>query len=176
MAKSGRARIRQIGDPVLRKKALPVDDVSSRAFRHQAERLKNALSAFRQKHGFGRAIAAPQIGISRRFIVIDLGRGPLVMVNPEIVWTSRRRFTMYDDCMSFPALMVRLRRHDSVSVRYTDERGRLRTRPHLPRALSELLQHEMDHLDGVLAVDRTHRRGAIVPRHMYERDRPAYDS
>jgi peptide deformylase len=176
MGKAGRAGIRQIGDPVLRKRATPVEDVHTRAFRHQAGRLKDALAAFRQKHGFGRAIAAPQIGISRRFIAVDLGHGPFVMVNPEVTWTSRRKFTMYDDCMSFPALMVRIQRHDSITVRFTDERGRMRTRARLPRALSELMQHEMDHLNGVLAVDRTHRRGAIVPRHVYERNRQAYDA
>src|SRR5262249_10807157 len=80
------------------------------------------------------------------------------LVNPEIVWSSTERMELWDDCFSFPDLMVRVSRAASVRVNYQDERGAAQT-VEAEGDLSELLQHEIDHLDGLLAVDR-----AIAPR------------
>lgn len=81
---------------------------------------------------------------------MNLGERPFCIANPEIVWRSEERFTLWDDCMSFPFLLVRLSRHVSISVRYTDEEGVERSWEKLDRPESELLQHEIDHLDGVV--------------------------
>jgi peptide deformylase len=72
--------------------------------------------------------------------------------------------------MSFPWIMVRLRRHRSVSLHYVDEDGRTREWRQLEQSTSELLQHEIDHLDGILAVDRALERESIISREVYERD------
>jgi peptide deformylase len=162
----------QLGDPRLRTCAVPVPDVRDPAFAREVRMLTRALLEFRESRGFGRAISAPQVGIPKRFVVIELGDGPFVLVNPEITWRSEARFTMWDDCMSFPSLLCRLQRHESISLSYIDEEGEAREWNNLGRAESELMQHEMDHLDGILAIDRALGEGSLVTRAMFE-DAPA---
>jgi len=129
--------------------------------------------AFRAQHNFGRAIAAPQIGVAQRFIALALPDAPRLMVNPAVTWRSDASFAMWDDCMSFPSLLVRVRRFDSISLRYRDEHGDTHEWHELGRAEAELLQHEIDHLDGVLALDRASvgDREAIVHREVFEANR-----
>ncbi|MDI6773709.1 MAG: peptide deformylase, partial [bacterium] len=100
-----------LGDPRLRLFAARVGDPTAPSFAEDARRLVETLEAFRARHGFGRGIAAPQIGVARRFIALNLGQGPFIIVNPEITWRSDETFTMWDDCMCFPHLLVRVRRH-----------------------------------------------------------------
>ena len=166
--------ILQLGDPRLRTAASPVTDVHDAAFKRDARSLMLALETFREARGFGRAIAAPQIGIAARFLVVDLGDGPKLLVNPEITWRSASLFTMWDDCMSFPTLLVRVQRHESISVLFTDASGETREWTKLDRATSELLQHEIDHLDGVLAIDRAYGEGAFVTRAVFEASPASY--
>ncbi len=162
------ARVLLLGDPGLRKKCRPVDDVSNADFQYDRDRLHATLEAFRAEHGFGRAISAPQIGVALRFIAVNLGDGPFTMINPEITWVSPETFTMWDDCMSFPFLLVRVRRHRAISVRYLDDEGNVRVMDRLHQATSELLQHEIDHLDGILAVDHAMDVDALVSREVFE--------
>jgi peptide deformylase len=143
-----------LGDPRLRVRSTEVDGYDADAF----DSLAATLDAFRREHGFGRAISAPQIGIARRFIAVNLGRGTFFVVNPVITWRSDETFTMWDDCMSFPDLLVRVERTKSLSLEYVDEHGQAKTWNELDQAAAELLQHEIDHLDGILAVDR-----AVIP-------------
>jgi len=153
--------VRQLGDPMLRARCAPVGALDGE-LAEAAGRLQATLQAFRAAHGFGRGIAAPQIGVPRRMVALDLGAteypdggsGPLLLLDPTLVWTSDETFTLWDDCMSFPSLLVRVRRHASVSVAFHDGAGRERVWQCVEPALAELLQHELDHLDGVLAVDR----------------------
>jgi len=77
---------------------------------------------------------------------------------------------MWDDCMSFPWLMVRLKRHRSISLQYVDEDGRTREWRELEQSTSELLQHEIDHLDGILAIDRALDHESVISREVYEGD------
>ena len=163
--------ILQLGDPRLRKVSEPVPDVFDAAFVSNQQRLRDTLAAFRRASGWGRAISAPQIGVAQRFIALDLGEGPMLLVNPEIVWTSQETFTMWDDCMSFSSLLVRVRRYQSISIRFTDERGLLQDWTKLNQSVSELLQHEIDHLDGILAVDRAIDRDALVTREAFRTQR-----
>jgi peptide deformylase len=129
--------------------------------------LDETLAAWQREHGSGRAIAAPQIGVAQRVIVARTD-GPPVLVNPVITRRSRTRMVLWDDCFSFPTLLVKVRRSLSVDVRYQDEEGRLH---HLQArgALAELLQHEIDHLDGVLAIDRAIDSRHIIYREEHER-------
>lgn len=162
-----------LGDPRLRVPARAVADCEDPEFRHDMARLHATLHDFRRRHGFGRAVAAPQIGASWRAIAVNLGQGPFLVVNPEVTWRSDETFSMWDDCMSAPDLLVRLRRHDSISLRYKNEHGQERTWEHLERGASELLQHEIDHLDGVLFTDRAVDHDALVLRGAFERE-PAH--
>lgn len=114
--------------------------------------LKDTFEAFRARHGFGRAIAAPQIGEFRRIIYLDAGE-PLLLINPVLTVIGGEKMELWDDCMCFPGLFVKVRRHMKVRVEYKDaalQDGSIL----LEGALSELIQHEYDHLDGILATMR----------------------
>lgn len=150
-----------LGDPRLRQPSLPVADPLDPAFRAESARLQAVLEAFRREHGFGRGVAAPQIGIARRFIAVNLGQDTRTLINPELTWRSPETFTLWDDCMCFPWLLVRVRRHRSVSLAFLDEQGRRQVWERLDPTASELLQHELDHLDGVLAIDLAEPEGII---------------
>jgi peptide deformylase len=164
------ARVLLLGDPGLRKVSVQVEDLEAASFHRDRDRLQATLAAFRAEHGFGRAISAPQIGVAQRFIALNLGADPFTMINPKITWCSPETFTMWDDCMSFPFLLVRVRRHASVSVHYQNEKGEPCVMEHLDQATAELLQHEIDHLDGVLAVDHALDKDALVSRQVFEAD------
>jgi peptide deformylase len=159
-----------LGDPRLRAVCESVAKVDGLTARSGFARLKAALDAFRAERGFGRGIAAPQIGIAKRFIALNLGEGTYCLVNPEITWRSPETFSLWDDCMSFPDLLVRVRRNRSISLRYVDESGAARTWERLGMPESELLQHELDHLDGILAIDRAEGRDAVVYRAAFDAD------
>ncbi len=170
---SAAASVLLIGDPRLREVSAPVDDVKDKQFIAENRTLAATLEDFRKAHGFGRAISAPQIGVAKRFIALNLDGCPRTMVNPVIVWRDARKFTLWDDCMSFPFLLVRVARSESISVKFSDDTGKEQTWDRLDRATSELLQHEIDHLDGILAVDRAADRDALVTRAAFEAD-PAH--
>ena len=161
------AAVLLVGDPRLRRVAAPVSR-SEPGLMDDVARLHATLARFRAEHGFGRAVSATQIGVARRFIALELGEGPFTMFNPEIVRRSGETFTLWDDCMSFPFLLVRVARDASIDVEFEDEAGRRKRWERLNRATSELLQHEIDHLDGVLALDRALDRDAIVSREVFE--------
>lgn len=145
--------VRIIGDPLLRRPSQAISFPMGEENLQAGRDLIDTLEAFRGRMGFGRAIAAPQIGISRRMIALHLEDKPFLMINPEITWRSGQRFSVEDDCMSFPDLLVRLQRERSISISYQDEDGLWKTMEDLDPECSELLQHEIDHLDGILAVD-----------------------
>lgn len=164
----GQSRVLSKDDPRLRQVSAPVLDVFEPQFVEQGKRLKNCLDDFRRQHGFGRGIAAPQIGIARRFIALNLGEGSFLVINPEITWRSAERFSMWDDCMCFPDQLVKVERHASISVRFLDEQGQTQEWQHLERALAELLQHEIDHLDGILALDLAAGEQAVIARSAFD--------
>ena len=156
-----------LGDPRLREVARAVEDVGAAAVVEAAARLRATLERFRARHGFGRAIAAPQIGVGLRLIALQLPGWPDLLVDPEITWRSDDAMTLWDDCMSFPDLLVRVRRQRSISLRFHDATGAAHERARLDPAAAELLQHEVDHLDGVLAVDRAAGQDALVLRAVF---------
>ncbi len=164
------ARVALLGEPVLRVKCREVTDLACEDFLGYKARLHATLSRFRIEHGFGRAIAAPQIGVTQRFVAVQLDGPPITMINPEIIRVSHSTFTLWDDCMSFPDLLVRVRRHESIDLRFLDDTGRQQIWRNLERATSELVQHELDHLDGVLALDRARNNNDIIKRCEFAQD------
>lgn len=145
-----------LGNPQLWQPSDTVTDIRATETREIVSDLAATLENFRAGHGFGRAIAAPQIGALRRILFVNMNDGtfgPTPLINPQIVQASSETMELWDDCFSFPELMVRVRRHVEIDVAYLDESGQ----PLNVTArgdLSELLQHEIDHLDGILATDR----------------------
>ena len=159
-------RILQLGDPMLRAVSTPVSDfrAADAIFRD----LRDTLHEFRRTHGFGRGISAVQIGAPLRLIYIEFEGATYVIRNPEYEFQSEAKFRLWDDCFSFPGLLVYLERSQTVRVRYEDDQGKVR-RVEAEGALSELLQHEIDHLDGILAVDRALDRSSLSTREEYVR-------
>jgi peptide deformylase len=163
--------ILQLGNPVLWQASEPVVDCTGTDVRAIIEDLADTLADFRARTGFGRGIAAPQIGHRQRVIFIRMPRGFTgAFINPEIVWASPERMELWDDCFSFPDLMVRVSRMIRIRVDYFNEWG-ARQVLKADGDLAELLQHEIDHLDGMLAVDRAVSAHALMTRAEWEWER-----
>lgn len=151
-----------LGNPRLYERCAPVQAHEAAALAPVVDDLRDTLLAFRARYGAGRGIAAPQIGVMKRLVYLHLAR-PHVLVNPVLTPLSDDRFTLWDDCMSFPELLVRVRRHRRCRVVFRD----LAWAEHTWEAegdLAELLQHEVDHLDGILATMRADGPDAFALR------------
>jgi peptide deformylase len=161
----------QLGDPGLREVVKPVADPTSTAVKALVEDLADTLAHWRAETGYGRGIAAPQIGSSARVIFLKLpGEAAWPMVNPEIVAKSEEKIVVWDGCLSFLSLFVQVERHREITVRYQDLAGEWREfRASEEKDLSELLQHEIDHLDGILAVDRVVNTRAMCTKEEFEK-------
>ena len=145
-------RIRLLGDPILRTRCEPVTKPDSPAVRVVLDGMKETLHDWQARFGSGRAIAAPQIGAPLQLVYAHLEE-PWTLINPEIVDIGTDDFSVWDDCFSFPDLLVRVSRAYAIRVRYQDQSG-TEQEVELEGDQAELLQHEIDHLVGVLAVDR----------------------
>jgi len=165
-------RILQLGDPVLRQVSAAVDQPA--AVSALLADLCDTLAAFRHTHGFGRGISAIQIGDARRVIFLYVDGNPYELINPHYLERSPETFELWDDCFSFPNLMVRLRRHTAVRLKYQDRSGAWRELA-ARDAFAELIQHEMDHLDGVLAVDRAENCLSLSTREEFLRMKAAQE-
>jgi peptide deformylase len=146
----------KLGDPGLREIAKRVEDPTAPEIRALAGDLADTLAYWKKTTGYGRAIAAPQIGLALRVIFLQLpGAEPWPFVNPEITERSEEKIVVWDACLSFLSIFMQVERHREISIRYQDLQGEWHDlRAGEERNLSELLQHEIDHLDGILAVDR----------------------
>jgi peptide deformylase len=148
-------KIVTVGHPALHTPTQLVQFPPSDAVMKTVADLHEILMAFRKVNGFGRAIAANQIGASCSIIAAFLpGEGSLTLFNPRITWKSAETLTMWDDCFSFPEMLVRVSRHQHISIAFEDEKGVTQVRENLPVDLSELFQHEIDHLLGLTSFDR----------------------
>lgn len=141
-----------LGDSRLYMRCAPVEPHERSELEPIIEGMANIVQEFRARYHAGRAIAAPQVGVMKRLVVMHIDR-IIPLFNPELFDCSEEMIEMWDDCMSFPNLHVRLRRHRFCKLRYRDMNWQEQIWD-LPEDLSELLQHEVDHLDGVLATMR----------------------
>lgn len=116
------------------------------------QQLHEAMEDIRKFYGFGRGIAAPQLGIMKRMFYLNLDK-PYVILNPELKNLSEEKFELWDDCMSFPNLLVKVERHQALTLTYKDENWKQQEWD-VSGAISELIQHEYDHLNGVLCTMR----------------------
>jgi peptide deformylase len=161
----------QLGDPGLRELAERAEDPSAPEIRALVEDLADTLAYWKNTTGYGRAIAAPQIGSAVRVIFLQLpGAEPWPLVNPEITERSEVKIVVWDACLSFLSIFMQVERHREIVVRYQDLRGDWHEiRAGEERNLSELLQHEIDHLDGILAVDRITDIRTMCTREEFEK-------
>jgi peptide deformylase len=144
--------VRKHGDPVLRSRALPIERFDD-ALRDEIRRMGGLMS-----DALGIGLAATQVGVMHRVLVYRVeAEGEIAaLVNPVLEWSGNERETMEEGCLSLPGVLVEVERPIHVRVRAQDERGE----PILVEASgleARVIQHEMDHLDGVLILDRTTR-------------------
>jgi peptide deformylase len=161
----------QLGDPGLREIAKRVDNPGAPEIHALVQDLADTLAFWRSKTGYGRAIAAPQVGSALRVIFLKLPEGePWPFVNPEIIERSEEKIVVWDACLSFLSIFMQVERHRVITVRYQDLRGEWHEiQASEDRNLSELLQHEIDHLEGILAVDRITDIRTMCTREEFEK-------
>jgi peptide deformylase len=137
-------------DPRLTVRAAPVERIDDTLLEFMDDMLETMYAA----PGIG--LAAPQVGLARRVFVADLGaegaRAPLHVINPEVVWRSETMVVAEEGCLSLPKQFGEVSRPEAVRVRYLDRAGR-RQEIEAGGLLARCLQHEIDHLDGVLFTD-----------------------
>jgi len=155
--------LRYYGDPVLRKKAEPVASVDLPI----RELIESLFDAMYRERGIG--LAAPQVGVSQRVFVVDVEveggeRAKLALVNPRMVRSSGS-MVGEEGCLSIPGIHADVKRHAEVTFEALDENG-ARITVHAEGLLARALQHELDHLDGVLFIDRLSaiRRKLLEPK------------
>jgi peptide deformylase len=161
----------QLGDPGLREVAQRVENPPGPEIRALVDDLADTLAHWRKATGYGRGIAAPQLGVSLRVIFLRLpGEGPWPLVNPVITERSAEKIVVWDACLSFLSIFMQVERHREIAVRYQDLSGECHEiRAGEERNLSELLQHEIDHLDGILAIDRITDMKTMCTREEFEK-------
>ena len=164
-------KILQLGDPILRQKAVAVEDPTAREIHDLIGDLADTLAHWRSATGYGRGIAAPQLGVLQRVIFLQLpGAEPWPLINPEIIERSAETIVVWDACLSFLSIFMQVERHRQITVRYQNLNGEtLDVEAGEDRNLSELLQHEIDHLDGILAIDRVVDMKTICTREEFEK-------
>lgn len=156
-----------IGNPALRKKSAKAK--RGKELEGIVRDLKDTLIHLQKIKRIGRALAAPQIGYLRKVVYFNLPNRSFAMVNPDIVWKSKGQFSVWDSCFSFDvAFFVKVKRHRRVRVEYEDIEGNVCVED-FGHDMSELVQHEIDHLYGILAVDHLEDFRRIVLREEWER-------
>jgi peptide deformylase len=139
-------KIRTYGDPVLRKKAQIVTEITDEL----KKLIKDMFEVMRESNGIG--LAATQVGVEQRVIVTDAGEEPLVIINPEIIDRKGEEIAE-EGCLSFPGIRTNIKRAKDITAKGLGESGKeivLKT----TGILARVIQHEVDHLDGILIIDR----------------------
>lgn len=156
-----------LGDPKLREKSEPV--IFDRKLPQILEDLKDTLSEHQRVYGMGRGIAAPQIGYNKRVVYIQTPGFTKYLINPEIVWRSPETFEVWDSCFSMEAkFFVKIARNRNIKVKFVDELNEFYNET-FSDDMSELLQHEIDHLDGIMCSDRLTDPKNIAMRYEWEK-------
>ncbi len=144
--------IHKLGNKVLRKSARRISKVDSSV----RELAKDMLRSMYSAKGIG--LAAPQVGVHKQLLVIDLdldtpSTPPLVLINPEIIGASASLETYEEGCLSIPGVYLNVIRPSTIKISFRDEMGRPK-KMNADGLIARCIQHEMDHLDGILFVDR----------------------
>lgn len=148
----GNEELYQISEPV------KPDEIET--LKSVVQDLHDTLMDFREKYHAGRAIAAPQIGVKKRLLYMFIDK-PVVFINPVLEFPDNEMMEVLDDCMSFPNLLVKVMRHKRCRIKYLDMDWKEQVMS-LEGDLSELLQHEFDHLDGILTTMRAIDNKSLV--------------
>lgn len=149
-----------LGNPKLYESCTPIKKGELKEIKDVVADLHDTLMEFRKKYNTGRAIAAPQIGVMKKLVYMHI-KSAVVFINPVLDDFSRKTIQLWDDCMSFPNILVKVKRFENCRITFRD----LKWKEHsiiLEEDLSELLQHEVDHLNGILAIQRAIDNKSII--------------
>lgn len=138
--------IRKYPDPILKKKCARVEEVTAQ----DKKLIEDMFEIMYQNQGVG--LTAPQVGVLKQIVVIDVGSGPRVLINPKIIKKEGKELSE-EGCLSLPGISLKIKRAKEVEVEALDQSGR----PLKIRAaglLSHCLQQEIDHLQGILIIDK----------------------
>jgi peptide deformylase len=141
-----------LGNPKLYEESSKVKHEELEDLKGVIEDMADTLMEFRDEYGWGRAISAPQIGVMKRIVYMHVNE-PVVLINPVIKLRSRRKTLVWDDCMSCPDLLVEVKRYRRCKVEYRDSNWQKRSM-YLEGKLATLMQHEVDHLQGILITQK----------------------
>ena len=163
----------QLGDPVLRLKAQSVENVQSQRIQ---KLIDNLIATVKQANGVG--IAAPQVQVSDRLFIIASRpnprypnapeMSPTAMINPRILAHSTDTIKDWEGCLSIPGIRGLVPRHQAIEVEYTDRKGKLQ-KQELTDFVARIFQHECDHLDGIMFLDRLESTHDIITEQQYQR-------
>jgi peptide deformylase len=143
----------QLGNPVLRQMAEPLDPLPGAEASALVADLWDTLRDFRARQGYGRALSAPLIGVPRRVMIVAIEAQPeLTLINPVFVRWSREEVIAYESCLTFP-LWGKVSRPERITLSALDVQGVEQTFE-AEGLLARVLQHELDHLDGLVFLDR----------------------
>lgn len=157
-----------LGNPILREKS---DIVVSfdKNLQEIIDDLRDTLIDFQHRMKTGRGIAAPQIGVLKKIVYVHMPNRSFALVNPEIMEHSSETFEVWDSCFSFNvAFYIHTKRFKSITIKYQNQQGKTNTEV-FTDDLSELLQHEIDHLHGILSTDYLKDKNQIIMREEYEK-------
>ena len=157
-----------LGNPKLRKISADIINFNKK-LKGDLTNLKDTLTHLQNTKRIGRAIAAPQIGLMKKIIFFQLPEKSFNMINPKITWRSEEMIYIWDSCFSFEvAFFIEILRHKKIRVEYQDENGKIITEG-FSDDLSELVQHEIDHLHGILTTDHIKDVKKIIMRNEWEK-------
>lgn len=139
--------IKKYPDPVLRNKAEEVKEITPEIRKF----IEELVLAMGNDKGVG--LAATQVGVLKRIIVFETGEGVTALINPKILKKGKKQFIDIEGCLSFPDIWVKLKRAERIEVEAQDILGR-KIQMEASMMVSRVLQHELDHLDGVLFIDK----------------------
>lgn len=143
----------ELGNPALRQAAAPVADPLHADVRLLIQNLRDTLHDWRARHGWGRALSAPVIGVPLRVVLVELEGSSMVLINPTFERWGAEQVDGYESCMTFSSLWGCIVRPRTVVVQAIDETGAA-VRIDADGDLARILQHEIDHLDGFVWLDR----------------------
>ncbi len=157
-----------LGDPRLRATAESIYDYE-KELRPVLEDLKDTLTEHQRVYKMGRGLAAPQIGHNKRVVYVQTETFTGYLVNPSIVYRSPETFEVWDSCFSMnAAFFVKIPRHRRIKIKYTNQFGEFHNDT-FTDDMSELLQHEIDHLDGIVCSDHLTDMQNIAMREEWEK-------
>jgi len=139
--------IKKYPDPILKQKCQEVEDIDNEVLKLISEMKKIVTEAD------GAGLAAPQVGVPRRMIVIQTEDGPQAFINPKIISKSKEVETMEEGCLSFPGIRLNIKRAKGVLIEALDTDGKV-IQVEAKNIQARIFQHEIDHLDGILFIDR----------------------